>query len=397
MLTIDSFEGDCLNDRVFFVLSSTNSGNTDFKYVADVYVNNQLSARLKAFPDSSNYGVFEVSNIIRDYVNDYFDTEEGYVFNATQTDDIKVDYEMKFGEEYGGTLYTNQVSGAYVGYNYYRTPFHPSTQDNILDFDFKWLTERDLQNIQCEFDVPLFLSFFARQDQGFTLDEIILTTYDQNWNVIDTEDIPFSSTNLLNIYNICGYAIDEGILTSDTYGYGIKITYYLDEFNTYETEEVRVKVACPNNNKTIPLHFMNRLGGYDSLHFTLVNKQGLNVQSKEFKTAEWVSTGNGTMSNSSPFDGAKFNPGRVKYSTEQTTRYTLRTDWMNEKDYTWAKQLIASNDVYMSIQEKNSYEWQSYPIIIRTTDWQEKKRGSDKMFNLEIEMELANNIYTQFR
>ena len=395
-MTIESSQGNCLNDRIFFVLSSTNSSNTNYKYVADVYVDGNLIARLKVYPDGDNYGIFEVSNIVRDYVKDYFDTEEGYIFNATQTDDIKVEYEMKFGEEYGGTLYTNQVSGSYVGYNYYRNPFYPSTKDNITDFDFNWLTERDISKIECEFDVPLFVSFFGNQAQPFTVDDIVLTTYDQNWASVDTVNITYVTGSDLSIYNICGYAIDESILTTSTYGYGIKITYSNGGSN-YETPEIRVKVACTNTRTTMPLHFMNRLGGYDSLHFTLVNKQAINVVSKEFKRSDWVSTGNGTMSNSSPFDGSKYNAGRIKYSTEQTTSYILRSDWMNEKDYTWAKQLIASNDVYVSIKEDNSYEWQTYPVIIKTTNWQEKKRASDKMFNLEIEMELSNTTYSQFR
>jgi hypothetical protein len=81
----------------------------------------------------------------------------------------------------------------------------------------------------------------------------------------------------------------------------------------------------------------------------------------------------------------------IPYVTRQSLSYKLISDWVNYVDYNWLKELIASPEVYM---ERNN---QFIPVTISTTSWTEKKRFADKAFNLELDIELANKVNSQFR
>ncbi len=74
---------------LWFVLSSTNTGQTNFKYVCDIYVGGNLVTRLKSFPQpTSTKGIFNVAPVIRNYWASYFkpDIVTPSVFSYTGSD-----------------------------------------------------------------------------------------------------------------------------------------------------------------------------------------------------------------------------------------------------------------------------------------------------------------------
>ena len=406
-MTIESVgnEGNCVNDAIYFVVSSTNSSQSNYKYIADVYVGGSLVARLKAFPDAeaaevpANRGIFEVSDIIRNYVKTYFDPQDGYYLmcfsSSSVNPHISVDYEIKFGESYGGTDYYNQVSGAYVGYNYYKPLFRGiKDNENIIDYSNKFLTDRDLTALETEFDSPLFVSYFDSYEN--TVTEIKVTRYSEGWVSIDSDELSVSDAAPFQMYNICPYAINQDItdfIESTDYGYGVQLKYSISG-SDYYTDEIRVKIKCTNpKGLTIPLTFLNRMGGYDTLNFSLVNRQRLQIEDKTYKKTQWR-YGSGYMLNTTQ---AGYIPSSVKYSAKHTNTILLRSDYLNETDYNWLRDLVATTEAHICLKEDNSYEWRFYPVIVKTLNWEEKKRAADKMFNLEIEVEVATEIYSQFK
>ena len=109
-----------LHSALYFVVTSTNTGQTNFKYVCDIYVDGNLVTRLKSFPQpSSTKGIFNVAPIIRNYWNSYFKPNiSTYSAIPYSGSDIYVDYEIKFGEEYDATTYTNLATSTRRAYNY---------------------------------------------------------------------------------------------------------------------------------------------------------------------------------------------------------------------------------------------------------------------------------------
>lgn len=139
--------------------------------------------------------------------------------------------------------------------------------------------------------------------------------------------------------------------------------------------------------------FMNQLGGTDFYNFKLDSKNTYNTQKTEFKkTLDW----NYSMSqNGSP-------RGRTTLSQKTTHQVTITTDWITEKESIWLRELINSPEVFV-LRPVNDFQYiglniytNNYiPIIITETSYQVKTYLRDKLFNLQITFEYANNIRVQ--
>ncbi len=145
-----------LHAPLWYVVGSNNNLQTNFKYVCDVYVGGNLVTRLKSYPQPvSTKGIFNVSPIIRNYWASYFKPNITIPSTFSYTgSDVYVDFEIKFGEEYDGTTYTNLVTSTKRAYNYvqdylytptspmYLTPLEYETQ-----YQGNFISNRDFSNI----------------------------------------------------------------------------------------------------------------------------------------------------------------------------------------------------------------------------------------------------------
>jgi hypothetical protein len=87
----------------------------------------------------------------------------------------------------------------------------------------------------------------------------------------------------------------------------------------------------------------------------------------------------------------KYNETKIAFSISQNNKISLKSDWVNQIDYTWLGQLVNSSIVYLDIQ--NMF----LPLYITTNNHEYKIQGVDKIFNLEIEAEIPKTINSQFR
>lgn len=111
-ITLEKTPADLLTQKVVpvynglpFIISSNNVYRKNFKYIADVYVDDFQIARIKHNKDSSNenFGIFDFGRIIENYIkplsNHY--KSDGSLFNyysITNQDYVK--YNINFGAEY---------------------------------------------------------------------------------------------------------------------------------------------------------------------------------------------------------------------------------------------------------------------------------------------------------
>lgn len=386
-----------LHAPLWFVLSSTNTAQTNFKYVCDVYVNGNLVARLKSFPQPvSSKGIFNVAPVVRNYWASYFkpDIVTPSAFSYTGSD-IYVDYELKFGEEYGGTTYLDLTTTSKFAYNYvqdylytptspmYLTPLEYETQ-----YQGVYLSNRDYANIyfnkerlQTGF---LFLSFLSDAENTTKTHSIDVSV----WNGTTTTNytgagISFKDFALLDISpRAINDYIASSVITSTTVYYDVKIKI---AGNLRDT--ARVYLNCTQND-VVTLHFLNALGGYDTIDFTAVNRQTRNVEKSSFEGIEWEYSSN-AMNRANTY-GVLYG-GSNQFATRQKLTYRLISDWLSYIDYLWVKQLIASPEVYL--ERGNNF----IPVQVGTNSWTEKKRYADKTYNLELDINIGNNINSQFR
>ena len=381
-----------LHDDLWFVVDSTNKASTNFKYVFDVYIGATLVARIKQFPDvTSTKGIFNAGNIMRNYAESYFIPNTNQILFSGSNDNLYKEYTIKYGEEFGGVTYTNLVIQSYVAFNFYYPDFYNPAQSPTYYKSYlnKWLTNRDLSNVECAFTDKLHIGYMNASgvttnlypslqlyNEDGTTSGSALTTGTDPQNTFSLLDISPSGIN--DWYG-------STVIPSTAYAYGIKL-----HNGTSFGPEAKVKLICNPNYTPIALHFLNQLGGYDTMRFRLVNKESRQTESKQYEGNKWRYNSSAVAMRSYD-DYNRINPGATKYVVEHSTSYRLRSNYLNVTDYNWLAELIQSPEVYF---EQGGYY---YPIVTMTSNWEEKKRIADKMFNLELDVQIANKKYSQFR
>jgi len=394
-----------MHDDLWYVSSSTNSGQTSFKFVYDVYVNGSQVSRTKVFPSPSaegSYGVFNASPMVRSYVTNYFEPSGSSILVASN-DKIKVNSEIRIGEEYvsGGNLITttNLVSGALSAYNYYpplfadvlfvnnNTPLVLSDYyDNLLleNFTDDWLTERDAEKITIEYGDNFYATYFKVTSGTYSA---WIDVINESGSIIDTASGGITFSGEMNLFNCQAGHINtfagRTLITENTYGYNV----YLKQ-GVAVSRKLQFIQKCYPKYKQYNLHFLNRLGGWDTMKFALVNKRSTEVQRASYRRNDWQLSGN-TMTNIDAYN--KYNETTLNYAIQHKDKFHLVSDWVTERDYEWLAQLFASTITYMEVQ--GAY----FPVTISSSNYEYKLETSDKLFNFEIDIEVGKYLTSQFR
>ena len=384
--TYQSFHED-----LWFVVSSTNTGQTNFKYVFDVYINGTLVSRVKSFPQpSTGKGIFNAANIVRNYWSSYFKpsaTAFSYVGS-----DIRINYVVKYGEEYGGTLYTNLDETDTDAFNYY-----PNLLNGAAAYDGNWFENNYTYRLLTNRDP---LNFTTRRSNGKCFVSLLNTSINTplNWNLDVTRygNLTPSTVTGANV-SVTDYAMMDLSPASINAYLGTSFInsnterYLIDFYESGGAQfAVNVAIICEPRYTTIPIHFLNSVGGYDTINFSLVNKESRSFERKSFEQMDWQLSGS-VMSRTDNF--GRFNGGSVQFATAQTITYKLTSDWLNLTEYNWIKELIGSPEVYMEDTTNGYY----IPVKISTSSWTEKKRYADKVYNLELDIEFGSKAYSQYR
>ena len=394
-----------MHDDLWFVSSSTNVGQTAFKFVYDVYVNGSQVSRTKVYPSPSaegSYGVFNASPMVRSFVTNYFEPSGNSILVASN-DKIKVDSQIRVGEEYvsGGNLITipNVASGALASYNYYpplfadilfvnnNTPLVLSDYyDNLLleNFTDDWITERDNEKITIEYGDNFYATYFKITAGTYSA---WVDVINESGAVIDTVSGGITFSGEMNLFNCQAGHINtfagRTLITEATYGYNV----YLKR-GVAVSRKLQFIQKCYPKYKQYNLHFLNRLGGWDTMKFALVNRRSTELQRASYRRNDWQLSGN-TMSNIDAYN--KYNETTLNYAIQHKDRFHLISDWVSQQDYEWLGQLFASTIVYMEVQ--GAY----FPVTISSTNYEYKLETSDKLFNFEIDIEVGKYLTSQFR
>jgi hypothetical protein len=394
-----------MHDDLWFVSSSTNVGQTAFKFVYDVYVNGSQVSRTKVYPSPSaegSYGVFNASPMVRSFVTNYFEPSGNSILVASN-DKIKVDSQIRVGEEYvsGGNLITipNVASGALASYNYYpplfadilfvnnNTPLVLSDYyDNLLleNFTDDWITERDNEKITIEYGDNFYATYFKITAGTYSA---WVDVINESGAVIDTVSGGITFSGEMNLFNCQAGHINtfagRTLITEATYGYNV----YLKR-GVAVSRKLQFIQKCYPKYKQYNLHFLNRLGGWDTMKFALVNRRSTELQRASYRRNDWQLSGN-TMSNIDAYN--KYNETTLNYAIQHKDKFHLISDWVSQQDYEWLGQLFASTIVYMEVQ--GAY----FPVTISSTNYEYKLETSDKLFNFEIDIEVGKYLTSQFR
>lgn len=409
---------------LIYVFSSTNSGQNQFKFIADLKVDiagvRTRVARVRSVLNTNSYGVLNASNIIKNYcvptrVASDDSTTPIHFINGDRTsassnniDTLKV-LEIEFGESYAsGTIspddYPNQSS-------YERYILLGATQvEDGLDWNFDDYVMDD-SSAKFLTDAPRTQTIHAdrvigQTGQWFTLGflnpsitgavgqatRVYFVSKDSSGSTVDEtfESIGAASANEEQAMKFVGVGsanLEENgniDMTNPAY-YEVYLADALgnakSETFTFYLEDKECKYPM------YQIAFLNRYGCWDYKLFNKKSQRSLSVQRSSFeKQYGNYTTANGSWSYDA-WDG-----GKQTFNTRGTESITLSTDWISEAEAEWLEQLITSPEVYiLDLGVYGTVNNASVkPISIKSSNYEIKTSVNDKLFNLTIEAELSN-------
>jgi hypothetical protein len=376
---------------VFDTVKANSPSFPNFKYVADVYVGGVMVSRLKAFPDPvNNFGVFNIGNIVRNYVDSQLTSPN---FGAIKSD-VLFNYgkfvEVKFGNEYGATpvLSTNLLLSTGLNcYNYY-TGRLVGAFENLSPYYGRVVSTRPLRTNYMSGTSKYLIPYFAN-DANY---RIHIDSYTSAGSFISGIDINVTTPEIdtLTIYNLSVVNINANhpaIIPSNAAYYTVRFEN-LDPPAGWQDITYRFDIVCEPRYQVYTLHFLNRLGGYESYSFSKRSKRLIDIQRKDFTKLKYTIDSNGDMQYSS---GYVMNDDAVTYYGNFKERLELNCDWLTEAQLTWLSELVKSPQVYI---EENGY---LVPFKITDQSFEYKQRAGDRNFNLKIAGEYGDVKNVQYR
>lgn len=381
------------NEQVF-LFSSTNVSETGFQYIVDFYDNSTdlLITRHKIAPrPSNNYGLFNACGVAKTFVTHDISSATGFL----ACDNSTYDYYLKIGEEYEVTgtltefvdLTTSNVITTWNGcFDYYDFAAYNYATWTILNSSSKFLTSATSISV---FPTQPSWLYFLHNTHTNVAEKLEIKTYDSSGTLVGT----YVTTNALTglkpmrigvgpaqLNSLTLSSGSQPITTSSIYSYKIRFKNNSDT-STSETKTFYINYECSKYEQTT-LIWLNKLGGFDSLVFDKVKRKNTDVTRKQYERI------GGAISGSSyGYDVTKHLT--QTYDVQQKERVTLNSDWITDEQAIQYEELISSPLVY--IYESDTF----HPVNIIDSTYPTKKRIVDKLFNLQVTIELGNKKLRQ--
>lgn len=380
--------------NLMYVVSSDNTGEDNFRYIADIYYSGSLDrlSRIKFFPNADDSGVFNAGKIL----NDYIDPEKDEIWKNAHTNESsnpngQKDFVIKFGEEYGDpvTVYTdeaisdtlavfaaqidpNQDSYNFPSGSYTNTegtvrlssyPYNPNRQDQytkeISANDYETMTVLNIGNQ---------VNSIRKFGSGGTVTMHSGTITDT------TISIPCGPANFTTGAPSVGS--NDGI-------------YYIDIDFTSGTDNIRYyfQVEDDCNYDRVRFAFINKFGVWDYYGINLPINKNTSVKRKQYQATSVNYSG----TNPSYDVNSR---GKTNYYTSFTDNYQISTPYLEQGEANWLSELIESPEVF--VQEDVSGTPQFVPIVITNNsyNWKTNTRGQ-KVFQHTIQYQYANPRFSR--
>jgi hypothetical protein len=377
-----------------YVVSSSNNTQPNFNYIFDVKINGVFISRhrIPARPDNG-YGLFNAKRIAETYISQSINFDQITVTNSSES---ILSLVIECREEYTGHAADDSILATstavfcwnavfpYPTYvNYTVSLFRQMTSqidvsyllsDNLIN-KIK-LTEKGFISVMVgEAGAVNEIGVFAYNSSG----TLIKSTYILNpfYNVTNTASrfitLPAGPVNLNQILNanLNATTQNQGVIIPSTTAY-----YEIRSYGNLSASKIyryNITEVC-SKFTPVRLHFLNRLGGWDSFTFDLLNTFTSNIERKEYRQ------------NLGGFVGSTYtydikDRSATIFDTQIKTTQVLNSNWITDTEAGWLEQLLTSPDVYTEVGT------QLQAVNITDTSYTQKRTVNDQLFNLTMTIE----------
>lgn len=370
------------DELIFVVYESVKAADPvtypNYKYVADIYVDTVLVARQKSVPNPTTLrGEFNISGVVRNYVNQLLNPLVAVQSQTADEGEFFASVQVKFGQEYSDTLYTNVVvDSERKYYNYYKG--RTTSLETLSDYADAVLSNKPLISEVRLADNYLFVPYYISNIAAFDYE---LKKYNASGTLLGTSTVAITPTiaKQLLIFNVAPLATGGFINSAVSY-----YTFQVESGSVY-----RFNIVCDPKYTNNKIHFLNKMGGFDTFAFDKVSRTTIDNTKKSFQQRDYEITSSGGV--------VYFNSNNVYneinkvYYSSYKEMLKVNSNLLTDAEYVWLQELIVSPLVYW---ENDNY---FYPIKINNTNYELKKIVNDRMTNLMIDFEILAGHNTQYR
>jgi hypothetical protein len=318
----------------FFIneTSSAASGSADLIIQingVDVYVISKNTV--------SNSVSFEVSELIRDYLNPTWDGVFPYSTATNNSFTVTAVITVKF--------YTNTKAARAV-----------NTQAGNPDTPSQTLSAHNLYG----FDA--YSEFMEGVNHQILSGQMLQSSTDMYLPDSTAAYIPIESSNGVSYFTVATSVADGAVVTPVS---GINVTIHR---------------ICEPIYQYIKVVFVNKFGGLQMFYFNKKNVISLNVTQENYDSMLMSAN---TYSNT--------NHQKYVYNKQGSERITLNTGYVDEGQYETMKQLLLSEQVWAEIDNT------VYPINIMSNSLTKKTKVNDKLVNYSVEAGFAYDVVNSVR
>ena len=393
------------NDYIWSVSTDLNPLPPNFKYVADVYINDAFVRRMKVFPNQFQDGIFRLDRICQDYVSYRLITKPDIAdplldCSASNSANIKVVFSEEYGSlSTGTTVYTatSTTSQTRVFYNG-ALSYLGDVKNNKDNFNFG-IQNRGATQYFIGYDANTFVAtpisitgfpgkfmtdsprtlwmdyweiyqIHILQDADFMLGRMVVKTYDFN-------------NTLINTYNYQNLSYLQPVLTgTSNSNFILACTIGPRDINTLETSFG----SAPNINQNVKYYevyfeyddgvapteqtteiftvYLKQKTYYDKFRLVWLNNYGVferytfegrNLQTKNIKENREIQNMLGLEQEAGGFIytvGSDIGRENIYRTVENT--YNVFSQFIKKDESYWLNQLFTSPQVYLEICEERN-------------------------------------------
>ena len=381
-------------NKMEYLIESTNSGEPNFAYLVDIYINGSgtktVRLRIPLRP-SDSYGKVDIHRVLESALTSNVGSPTG-VAGTYNASDSSLSYIVEFGEEYGTTVvqYPNEetdISRKAFNASLEKRPF---INWDVTEYELDGITKKFLTNMPDNNKVSIDSHgwLYYLDDPAITF--INVNVFDLNGSALagakidvtasssDIQFVPSSPASLNNI-DVANLLVGAQPIIDSTVG-----SYEIQARGVGSYSETRtfvIEESCKYNTNT--LIFQNNLGAFDSFTFYLGDMSTTAIERKDMKVNVDTVVNNDIVYSMNERE-------KVTYYTKKSETIKLMSDWISEEESNWLLELMSSPEIYL--QEGNEL---TAVAKIKATNYTKKKVVRDKLFKIDVELELGYDDYRQ--
>jgi hypothetical protein len=371
-----------------FTFSSDQTAQDNFSFIVELYIDSSLVLTQQVFRQFNALSRIDVSQSVEAYIRNSVPTTN-LELNAT---DSMVTYAIIVYEKYGDPAITQAsatsttlkaFNGAleyedWINWDY--TIYDPNQTQDALFLTYFPTTSRAL----CGMEENFYLGYFEQSGVVPVLLNVFLLDIQGNTIASDSLSITSSDFNILNVgpqVIIANSSITQ-IDFDDCFRYEVAIDVsgvsFVGPFTIY------MDLGCKRY-QTYRLHWLNKLGCWDSFTFGLVSTQSASVESFAYQRDPGVWDGNS-------YTYPLYSGQKVNYAKTKDKQLVLNSDWISEDVQNWlVESLYDSPIVYL--EQTNGTEFE--PVKVTNSTYQLKTRRRDGLLQEQVTIDRTYTYRSQ--